>query len=1246
MNYFHFLSVRKNLIIKGAFLAAIVLVVSPTIGNTSLAASTVSVDIYALNQLNQTYTNFPVRVIAIDSTYSQIKTICLDAPTASYHNCFTCYNNQNCSYDFQLASIPSGSHYFTGTAYDVNNIILGQKSLTIIFNPITDVSACTDSCSYSGQKQCSGNGYQVCGQYDSDNCLEWSAVSSCLSGQTCSAGSCINATPNCVSQCAYAGQRICSGSGTYLVCGNYNSDSCLEWSSANFCLSSQTCSNGECITQTPTCSDECSYIAQRKCSGTNGYQVCGSYDADSCLDWSSVNYCSSNQTCNSGNCITPTPTCTNDCSYSGQKECSGTGYRTCGNYDSDSCLEWSTVVSCNSFAGWLSTYQCSGNILQRMWSDKGCSNGSCYSNDQWKTYQECGSDELTNNYQCSGNLLQRQKQKKGCSGTSCFTYPIWETVQDCAISGQVCQNNQCVNITPTCNNDCSYSGQKQCSGNGYQTCGNYDSDSCLEWSSAVSCLSSQTCSAGNCITPTPTCTNDCSYSGQKECSGTGYRTCGNYDSDSCLEWSTVVSCNSFAGWLSTYQCSGNILQRMWSDKGCSNGSCYSNDQWKTYQECGSDELTNNYQCSGNLLQRQKQKKGCSGTSCFTYPIWETVQDCAISGQVCQNNQCVNITPTCNNDCSYSGQKQCSGNGWRTCGQYDSDTCLEWSGISNCGSGTYCSNGECISSCVNQCYSGETRCTGSGYQTCGNYNSDSCLEWSSTYNCSGSTSCGYDQCNDNQRPYWQCSSNGTCDYTCNYDSSCTQSNDYLSCYDNDVWWFNYNGLRLTKATDCGDDYCNDSGSNYCSGNNVYRQRTCWHRGCSGASCYNSSYTDTQLVQTCGSNQTCSNGQCVYNNTCECSSGSCCDGCHYKSSSYTCNTQTEAQYGCPWGAGCGSDVGKQVKTRYQYCSGYSASCNGNFGNWINSTVWTVADTCTANEVCVGGKSTCEFAATCSTPIEQNTKECVGNSIFWFNPSGIQLSKYRDCNDSKTCTIDSCNNGKCLNKLVCDGTTCSKGTGDYCEQCSHCGDGVCNCEETPCSCQEDCKPINASAVSVLVKPSKESGNWREEITVEPNEPIDCLIIVSNNSENKIDELYVKTDLPSNMKINGGAVVTGANFTGSLTSGIKLTSLESGKIATISFNGYLAKDDFSNFTQEIVGTLTTNEISASDIAKLYPAGSGLAVASVGSFSNNWFFRLWYLWLLIFLVIAAYFLLRFLGFFEWRSQKRLDKIVKNRNNQ
>lgn len=58
-----------------------------------------------------------------------------------------------------------------------------------------------------------------------------------------------------------------------------------------------------------------------------------------------------------------------------------------------------------------------------------------------------------------------------------------------------CSNGLC---QIPCRNECTSAGLKQCSGNSNQTCGNYDADSCLEWSTATACPAGQICQNGNC----------------------------------------------------------------------------------------------------------------------------------------------------------------------------------------------------------------------------------------------------------------------------------------------------------------------------------------------------------------------------------------------------------------------------------------------------------------------------------------------------------------------------------------------------------------------------------------------------------------------------------------------------------------------------------------------------------------------------------------------------------------------------
>lgn len=101
------------------------------------------------------------------------------------------------------------------------------------------------------------------------------------------------------------------------------------------------------------------------------------------------------------------------------------------------------------------------------------------------------------------------------------------------------------------------------------------------------------------------CIDECSYSGEKQtrCSSSRYlqeRVCGNYDLDPCLEWSS----------------------------------------WRTIQDCGVSGWTSEYRCSGNIVQRKYINRGCSNLQCFTSEEWQNVKDCSLEGKVCQSGECV------------------------------------------------------------------------------------------------------------------------------------------------------------------------------------------------------------------------------------------------------------------------------------------------------------------------------------------------------------------------------------------------------------------------------------------------------------------------------------------------------------------------------------------------------------------------------------------------------------------------------
>jgi len=164
---------------------------------------------------------------------------------------------------------------------------------------------------------------------------------------------------------------------------------------------------------------------------------------------------------------------------------------------------------------------------------------------------------------------------------------------------------------PPCSDECTIFGQNICSEDKVSVCGNFDEDICLEWSSPESCRENYECFAGLCFLdaqqilpldnqqqedeeeeeqtedeqqeqqnqneepedeeeeqggqqdqdeepddeedpepePEPTCTDECVSLDGNQCSGQGYKTCGNYDNDDCLEWSVIQNCEE------QYECS-------------------------------------------------------------------------------------------------------------------------------------------------------------------------------------------------------------------------------------------------------------------------------------------------------------------------------------------------------------------------------------------------------------------------------------------------------------------------------------------------------------------------------------------------------------------------------------------------------------------------------------------------------------------------------------------------------------------
>ena len=313
------------------------------------------------------------------------------------------------------------------------------------------IEDCDDDCSNTNQKKClNDTTQQKCGDYDSDDCLEWGANMSCLcyagscanyddcaeekcnggnvwcydsfgdadhKSTTCSCG-CTDGTCDtcCTNYCTTANETRCLNNTTQQKCSDYNSDDCLEWGASMSCQ----CVDNQCF----TCSNECT-ANETGCDIFPTRSWTCTKDSNNCYKKTYKN-CGSEEVCMAGECM---GTCDNECTTANQTHCLNSGTQeTCGDYDDDHCLEWGSVVSClcynNSCDGYdlCQEKKCVGNDVWCYDSfgtkkgifadcDCGCSNGVC---------QPC----CVENWSCEDwGICDNDMQLRVCEDSnSCGTY--------------------------------------------------------------------------------------------------------------------------------------------------------------------------------------------------------------------------------------------------------------------------------------------------------------------------------------------------------------------------------------------------------------------------------------------------------------------------------------------------------------------------------------------------------------------------------------------------------------------------------------------------------------------------------------------------------------------------------------------------------------------------------------------------------------------------------------------------------
>ena len=189
---------------------------------------------------------------------------------------------------------------------------------------ISKGTSCQNQCSTQGARQCNGNGWQICGDFDSDSCLEWSSVTACSSTHQCVMGQCKPKTGTCQNKCTN-GMLSCGLLDVVMECKDSNGDGCTEWTTKMQCPSSTQCANGKCVSKSSKCMYQIVHDGDpKKCSmGCDFY-----HQIANCTQIECSTYCKSHSDCPAGlgfycwngGCTTEILWCKDCCKHTGKSK--------------------------------------------------------------------------------------------------------------------------------------------------------------------------------------------------------------------------------------------------------------------------------------------------------------------------------------------------------------------------------------------------------------------------------------------------------------------------------------------------------------------------------------------------------------------------------------------------------------------------------------------------------------------------------------------------------------------------------------------------------------------------------------------------------------------------------------------------------------------------------------------------------------------------------------------------------------
>ncbi len=286
----------------------------------------------------------------------------------------------------------------------------------------------------------------------------------------------------------------------------------------------------------------------------------------------------------------------------------------------------------------------------------------------------------------------------------------------------------------------------------------------------------------------------------------------------------------------------------------------------------------------------------------------------------------------------------------------------------------------------------------------------------------------------------------------------------------------------QVNECGEDFCTDTGSRYCSNNSVYQNRVCTDRGCSSnnnsvASCVSNPQDEAVLIQACQFG--CSNGICL--NQPVCSNDADCNDNNAYTQDICLNPGTpQAQcvhnpIQCNNNADCNDNNALTIDQCINYQCNYTIiECNSN-ADCDDSNPQTT-DICvnpgTVNSTCINTPLQCINNAQCGNP--SSNVVCIGDNR-------VNVTQTPQC-VSNNCNIQflnitlqncqyGCQNGVCLSpNIACSNDGQCNDNNPYThDMCMNPSTPQSQCIYHPIACltNADCNDNNAQTTDICVNP-----------------------------------------------------------------------------------------------------------------------------------------------------------------------------------